>query len=138
MFSKSNIISTIVTAIWGFGGGYLLWGILGETYLADHVMTDGIMKEMPDMIHLVLGCIIQAFAFSTIYGRYGVGNYGAASGLGMGIWIAIMIGLGEGLIDFATGNILDLTGTLVNFVIYLVFFGVTGLLAGLVYSKTSS
>ena len=48
---------------------------------------------------------------------------------------SLILGLGEGLIDFATANILDLHGTLVNFVIYLVFLIVMGLLAGLVYGK---
>jgi hypothetical protein len=28
MFSKANVTSTILTTIWGFFGGYLLWGYL--------------------------------------------------------------------------------------------------------------
>jgi len=138
MFSKTNIISTLVTAIWGFAGGYLLWGILGESFFNNHLgsATD-VMKEIPDMVHLALGCLIQAFAFSTIYGKWAKGEFGITSGATFGIWLAIMIGLGEGLIDFATSNILDITGTFVNFGIYLVFFAIMGLLSGLVYSKTS-
>ena len=135
MFSKANIVSTLVLTVWGVGGGFLLWGILAEPYFVDHVLTDGLMKDPPDMFHLAIGCLIQAFAFSTIYNRYGSAKYGASSGLSMGIWVAIMVGLGEKMIDFATANILDLQGTLVNFVVYLVFFGVTGLLAGLIYGK---
>jgi len=135
MFSKANLISTIVTAIWGFGGGYLLWGILADPYLADHVMTSGLMKDPPNMMYIGIGCLIQAFGFCTIYGKYGAANYGANSGLSMGVLAAIMVGLGEGLIDFATANLLDLHGTLVNFVVYLIFFGITGLLAGLIYKK---
>jgi hypothetical protein len=33
MFSKSNLISTLVTAIWGFFGGWLLWGIIGGPHV---------------------------------------------------------------------------------------------------------
>ena len=137
MFSKANLTSTIVNTVWGFGGGFLLWGILADPYLTDHVVTSGLMKETPDMVYLVVGCLIQAFGFSTIYGKYGAGGYGVNSGISLGVITAIMIGLGEGLIDHSTANILNLHGTLVNFVVYLVFFGIMGLLAGIIYKKMS-
>lgn len=137
MFSKANLTSTIVNTIWGAGGGFLLWGMLADPYLSDHVVTSGLMKDPPDMVYLVVGCFIQAFGFSAIYGKYGSGNYGASSGISMGVLAAIMVGLGEGLIDHATANILNLQGTMVNFVVYLVFFGIMGLLAGVIYKKMS-
>ena len=139
MFAKSNVICTIVTAIWGFVGGYLLWGLLGETLFADYLgSATGVMKAVPDMAHIALGCLIQAFAFSTLYGKGEKGSYGISSGIIFGLWLALLIGLGEGLIDYATANILNLTGTMVNFVLCIVFFGVMGMLAGLVYKKTTS
>jgi hypothetical protein len=138
MFSKANIISTIVTTIWGFAGGYLLWGLVGDPYLQDHLgSATGVMKEMPDMLHLVLGTLIQGFAFSTIYSKWANGTFSASNGLNFGLWIAILIGIGGGLINFATSNMLDLTGTLANAVIYIIFFVVMGALAGLVYNKAS-
>jgi hypothetical protein len=138
MFSKSNIISTIVAAIWGFAGGYLLWGIIGEPIMADYMgSATGVMKEMPDMFHLALGCLVQGFVFSLIYSKWANGNYSAGNGINFGIWLGVLVGIGGGLIDFATGNILDLTGTIINAVIYIVFFAVMGALVGLVYRKTS-
>ncbi len=135
MFTKANLASTIITAIWGLGGGFLLWAILADPYLTDHVVVPAVMKAEPEFLYLALGCLIQAFGFSTIYGKYGVGNYGANSGISMGLTVAIMIGLGEKLIDYATANIVDLQGTMVNFLVYIVFFAITGLLAGIVYQK---
>ena len=135
MFSKANLVSTLVLTIWGVGGGYLLWGILAEPLMVDHVMTDGLMKDPVDMVYIVVGNLIMSFGFSTIYSKYASGNYGVGSGIALGIWMSLLLGLGEGLIDFATANILDLHGTLVNFVIYLVFLIVGGLLVGLVYGK---
>lgn len=137
MFSKSNLLSTLVAAIWGFGGGYLLWGLLADPYFRENVLVEGIMKDMPDMPYLVIGCIIAAFAFCTIYRSFGSGNYGAASGLSYGLWLSIMTGLGDGLINYATSNMIDLNGTLVNFGIYVVFYLVMGLLVGVIYNKTS-
>ena len=124
--------------VWGFGGGYLLWGLVADPYMADHMLTAGLMKEMPDMAHLVLGCLFQAFAFSTIYKCYANGKYGMKSGFSLGVMMTVMVGLGAGLIDFATANMLDLHGTFVNLIVYLVFFGVTGILAGLIYGKMAS
>lgn len=135
MFSKANLVSTIVTAIWGFGGGYLLWGIIGEPMLEEHMTLEGIMKEMPDMMYLALGCLVQGFAFSTIYGKIGASEYGAGSGVKYGIFTGLLVGLGGGLIDFATGNLMNMTGTMMNAVIYIVFFAVMGALAGMIYKK---
>jgi len=138
MFSKANIISTIVTTIWGFAGGYLLWGLVGDPFMEDHFgSATGIMREVPDMVHLILGCLVQGFAFSTIYRKWGGGTYSASNGLNFGLWVAILIGLGGGLIDFATSNMLDITGTFANALIYLVFFLIMGALVGLIYNKSS-
>ena len=49
MFSKSNLISTLVAKIWGFMGGYLLWGILADSFLSNYLGTAiGVGKEMPE------------------------------------------------------------------------------------------
>lgn len=139
MFSKKNLISTLVTAIWAFLGGYLLWGILGDPFLMEHLGSGaGTMQETPDFLYLIIGCVILACAFSTIYSKWGRDSYSATNGAQFGIWLGILLGFGSGIIDYATANILDMTGTLVNGVIYIVFFIVMGVLAGLVYSKMAS
>ena len=137
MFSKSNLISTVVTAIWAYLGGWILWGMLMDATLKEHLVTQGLIRDMPDMAHLIVGCIIVAFSFSTLYSKWGSGNYGIGSGLVFGVWIAILIGFGLGLVNMATMNYLDITGTLLDGGIYIVFMGIMGLLAGLVYQKTT-
>lgn len=136
MFTKTNLISTIVTAIWGFMGGYLLWGILADSFLNSHMGTAaGVPKEMPEWGLLALGCLIQAFAFSTIFKQWGTSNYTTSDGIKYGILIGILVGLGNELINHATTNVLDLTGALVNGLIYIIFYAVMGFLAGLIYNK---
>lgn len=137
MFSKANLISTIVATVWGMAGGFLLWGIIADPIMKDDMMP-GLMREMPDMFHLAIGTLIQAFGFSSIYRKFGEGNYGIKSGLSMGLLTAIMIGAGEKLVDFATSNMLNFHGTIINFFVYLVFFGIMGLLVGLIYQRFSS
>ncbi len=139
MFSKTNLLSTLAAAIWAYFGGYLLWGILTVDFFNDHLgSASGVMRDIPDMVHLILGCIIVAFAFSTIYRKWAKPNYGMGSGFTFGFWIAILIGLGEGLVNFATSNVADITATLVNVLITIVFYGIMGLIVGLIYGKTSS
>jgi hypothetical protein len=138
MLSKSNLISTLATAVWGFFGGWILWGILVDPLLADHNSAVGIMKEMPDMFHLVVGCLITGFIFSTIYSKYSQGNHGFVSGLNYGCWIGLLIGLGEGMVNMSVMNMLDFTGTLINAVTYVVFYAIMGGIAGMVYQKTSA
>ncbi len=136
MFSKANLFSTIITALWGYFGGFLFWGYLSVDFFNNHLgSATGVMKEYPDMLYLILGCIINAFVFSTLYAKWANSNYSAGSGLTFGLWLAILMGLGEGLIDYSTSNILDLTGTFGNVGIYIVFLGVMGVLAGVVYQK---
>lgn len=136
MFTKNNIISTIVTALWAFFGGYFLWGILGESLMAGQEgSATGIMKEMPDFLHLAVGCLILALAFSTIYKKWGAGGYNVSSGIQFGALVGLLQGFGSGIIDFATSNMLTFQGAIINGAIYLVFFIIMGLLAGLIFSK---
>jgi hypothetical protein len=138
MFSKSNLTSTILTALWGFFGGYLLWGYLTVDFFNDHLgSATGVMKENPDMLYLALGCLINAFAFSTIYGKWANGKFSVGSGVSLGVWIAIILGLVSGLIDYSTRNIVDLVGMFGNFGGYLIFMIVLGALAGFSYNKMS-
>ncbi len=136
MFTKTNLISTIVTAIWGFMGGYLLWGVLADSFLNSHMGTAaGVPKEVPEWGLLALGCLIQAFAFSSIFRQWGESHYTTSDGVKYGILTGVLVGLGNELINHATTNVLDLTGALVNGLIYIVFYAVMGFLAGLIYNK---
>lgn len=139
MFSKNNLISTVVTAIWAFFGGYLLWGILGDSFLSEHLGSGaGNMPKEPDFMYLILGCVIMALAFSTLYSKWARGVHSVSQGAEFGFVLAILIGFGSGLIDYSTGNILDMIGTLANGVIYIVFFVVMGVLASVINSKLSN
>ena len=139
MFSKTNLISTVVTALWAFLGGYLLWGVLALSYLSDHLGTaTGTMKETPDFLVLAFGCLVVGFAFSSLYGKWARGAHSASQGAQFGNWVGILIGFGGGVIDFATSNLLDMSGTFVNAIIYIIYFIIMGILASMVYKKVGA
>jgi hypothetical protein len=138
MFSKANLISTVVTTLWGFFGGFLLWGILADPYLMNHLGLVGLTPpEEPDFMFLLLGCFLIGLFFSTIYSKMASRDYSAATGAQSGILIGLLIGFGNGFVDFSTTGILDLSGTVVNGLVYVVHFLIMGVLASLVYKKFS-
>ena len=139
MFSKTNLISTLVTGLWAYFGGYLVWVIIATPLMEGHEgSATGVWKEVPDHLHLILGCIVLAFAFSTIYSKWANGAHGLSNGAQFGIWVGIMLGLGEGLINLAVSNTTDLVGTIIGFVLSIVFYVVMGVLASLIYGKFSA
>ena len=138
MFSKTNLISTLVTALWAYLGGYLIWVIIATPLMEGHEGTaTGVWKETPDHLLLILGCVIFAFALSTIYSKLS-GAFSLSHGAQFGCWVGIMLGFGEGMINLGVGNFSDLTGTIIGGVLSIVFYAVMGALAGLVYGKLSS
>ncbi|TVZ55846.1 hypothetical protein OD91_1115 [Lutibacter sp. Hel_I_33_5] len=137
MFSKNNLISTVVATLWAFFGGYLLWDIIGGSLLESHKVTAGLMRSTPDYFHLILGCFIVALVFSIVYSKWTRGQHSISQGAEFGLWISILFGLGNGLIDYSTANILDITGTLINAVLFVVYYVIMGIIVSLVYNKLS-
>jgi len=93
------------------------------------------MKEAPDMIVVVLGSLIAGFLFSTIYSKWARGSHSLSHGAQFGVLIGLLIGFGDRLIEYGVANILDLNGTIVNGITYIMFFIIMGILASLVYGK---
>ena len=138
MFSKTNLISTIVTTLWAFLGGYLLWDTIGGSLMSEHETIVGLLKAEPDFLHLVLGCLVTAFVFCTVYSKWARGHHSLSEGAQFGLWIGLLMGVGSGLINYATSNMMDISGTMINAVLYIVYFVIMGILTSLVYGKMSS
>lgn len=139
MFTKANLISTLVTTLWSYFGGYFLWGIVVAPLMEGHIgRAIGVWKETPNHLYLILGCVIFAFAFSTIYSRlYGVGHR-LSRGVVFGAWIGVLLGFGGGMINLGVTNFTDFKGIIINGIFALAFYIVMGVLANSVYSKFSS
>ncbi len=138
MLSKSNLISTLIATVWAFFGGYLLWDTIGGALLSEHETIPDLIKEEPDFLHLVLGCLITAFVFSTLYSKWARGHHSISEGTKFGLWMGILLGVGSGLINYATSNMMDFSGTMINAVLYIVYFIIMGVLVSIIYNKFSS
>ncbi|MDT0606696.1 hypothetical protein [Croceitalea rosinachiae] len=136
MFSKSNLLATLTGGVAMFVLGYVLWGMLGETLNGDNVLNN-VMKVEPDFIHLFFGCLISAFAMSTIYGKWARGHHSAKEGAEFGIWVGVFVGVGMGLIFFATSTMMNFTGHLIDAVLNIIYYLVIGIIIALIYKATS-
>lgn len=132
MFTKSNLISTVVGALWAYFGGMLLWDILGSS------LFENFSDNTPDQLHLIIACVILAFAFSTIYSKLSGGGHSLSHGAQFGLWVGIFVGFGERWFDFAFSATPILNDAIINGILNIVFFVIMGVLASLVYGKLSS
>ncbi len=137
MFSKSNLLATLVGTIVMFFLGYLIWGIATVDFFEEHSIINT-MKEVPDMGMIALSNLIAVFALSTLYGKWARGHHSLSQGFQFGVWIGVFTGLGLGLLNYGTTELMDLTGYMVEAVLEIVFYGILGAIIAFVYQKTAS
>jgi len=131
MFSKTNLISTVVGAIWLYLGGYFLWEVVGPYLFSSSE------ESNPDHIHLIIACLISAFAVSSIYSKWARGSHSVSNGAQFGVWIGILIGFGERVFDLAFGH-MSIGDTIVNGVLNIIVFAILGIVVSMVHGKFSS
>ena len=136
MFSKSNLLATLVGAIVMFFLGYLIWGIATVDFFEEHTIVN-VMKEVPNLGLIALANLIAVFALCTLYSKWARGHHSMGQGFQFGAWIGVFIGIGMGLLQYATANFMDMTAYIVEAVIDIVFYGIIGIVISLVYQKTA-
>ena len=129
-------MATLAGTVTMFVVGYLLWGIALVDVMEGHTITN-VMKDPPDFVMLLLSHIIASFALSNIYGKWSDGNYGAGDGFNFGIWVGIFTGISYSLLGYATANLMDLTGHLIDGVVTLIFFTIVGIVIGIAYKAAA-
>lgn len=130
MFSKTNLISTVVGAVWAYVAGILLWQYLGASLFSAPSSNPG------DTVHVIIACVISAFAISTIYSKWAGGEHSLTKGATYGLWIGIFIGFGERWYDFAFQMYTStLNDAIISGVMNIVYGVVLGVLISMVYGK---
>lgn len=137
MFSKANLIATVVGGILIFLLGYALFGVVLADYFAAHTLTNT-AKETPNTLLIFVSNLIQAFALASIYGKWSSGIHNVSKGIAAGAMLGVFGGLGIGLLWFATSNLIYMSATLVQGVLDILFYGFIGMLVALVYKKVGA
>lgn len=94
------------------------------------------MKDPPLFPWIILSNLIAAFALCAIYGKWARGYHSMGGGFQFGIWIGIFMGLGVGLLWYGTSDLMDLQGHLVEAVLDIVYYGIVGMVIGLMFKAT--
>lgn len=134
MFSKTNLLATLVSAIVMFFLGYLIWGLATVNFFTEHTIVNT-MKEVPDLGLIALANLIGTFIMSTLYSKWARGHHSLGQGFEFGALIGAFVGLSMGLLWYATANMMDLTAHLIEAILDIVFYGIIGICIALVYQK---
>ncbi len=137
MFSKSNLLATLIGGIVMFFLGYLIWGIATADFFEEHSVVN-VMKEVPNLGLIALGNLVGAFVLSSLYSKWARGHHSMGEGFQFGAWIGVFVGVGMGLIWYATSNWMDLTGHIAEAIIDIIYYGIIGAIIALVYQKTAA
>lgn len=136
MFTKQNLLATLAGFVVMFLLGYAIWGVATVDFYESHTLTN-ILKDPPDMLFIVLGNLIAAFALSSLYGKWARGVHSFSEGFQFGAWIGIFMGLGMGLLWYGIWELMDITAHLVEAVLDIVYYGIIGAVIAIVYKATA-
>ena len=137
MFSKSNLLATLVGTVVIFFLGYLVWGMATVDFFEEHSIIN-VMKEVPNLGLIALANLIAVFALSTIYGKWARGHHSVNQGIQFGAWIGIFSAVGMGLLDYGTTDVMDLTGFMAGAIIDFILACIIGAVIAVVYQKTAT
>lgn len=124
MDTKKLWMGTLIATVALFAMGYLTYGFLLADFFSEH-STPGYAKEVPDMVHLVLGHVAGGLLLTIIFLRWAAIKTfvtGAKAGALIGFLFALMIDL----ILFSTTNGMDITATLVDPIVVGVNWAIGG------------
>lgn len=136
MNAKQFAIGTLVGAVVLFLLGFVVYAVLLESfYTANAGSAAGVSKENMNMPLLFVGNLAMGALLTYIYLQWaGISTFGA--GFKAGLIIGLLATLSWNLIMYSTTNIMNLTGTLVDVVVYALMIGITGGVIGLVIGQT--
>lgn len=132
MGANKILISGLVSGIAVFLMGYLLYGVIFMSTM--ETMTgsaSGVMKEMDAMVWwaLIIGNLLWGFLLAYIFGTWAnISTF--MGGLKGGAIIGLLAAAAFDLTMFATANIMSLSGTILDIVIFTVIMAVGGGVAG--------
>ena len=127
MDTKKFTIGTLVGGIAYFILGYLIFGLALNGFFKDHANPSSPMKAMADIVWwaLILGNLAGAALLSWIILKLGnVNSFG--SGARIGLALGFFVSLGTNMITYATSNMMDMTGALVDVVMSAILAAIVG------------
>ena len=104
MDTKNFLLASLAGGIVFFVSGFLFYGVLLSDFMVAG-SADGVMKETPDFVPLILSQLIFG-AFLTMVLRRWPGAATLAQGAKAGASLGVLLGLGFSLVQYATMNVM--------------------------------
>ena len=124
------LLGTLVGGITFFILGYLIYMLaLGSFFEAHHIGPSGVSKDPPDFLFLILGNLAYGALISYVFAKW-AGIKTAATGAQAGAMIGLFVGMTWDFIQYAVSNIMDLTGTIVDVIVYVAISAIVGAAVG--------
>jgi hypothetical protein len=131
MSTNKILIAGIVAGIVGFILGGVTYGILLMDFMSSNGgSATGVMRAESEMVYwaLAVGNLCWGLLMAYIYGRW-ANISTAATGAQAGAVIGFLIAASWDLMYYATTNMMNLTATLVDIVVYTVMTAIVGAVA---------
>ncbi|MEJ2583865.1 MAG: hypothetical protein P8Z38_02110 [Robiginitalea sp.] len=137
MFSKQNLLAALGGGILMFILGYLIWVLATAYFFEAHSLMDFMKDEQEVNMPLILvGNILAAFGISSLYGKWARGYHSFGDGFIFGAWVGFIFGVGYGLVQMGTANMMDSMGHAVEALLEIGYLGITGGVIALIYKAT--
>lgn len=135
MISKSTLLGTLF--------GFLVLYLLGWAFychLASEFYESHSNVSMNNMlpVFIALGSLLFCFGLANLYRKNNHGgNPGPKSGFFLGAWVGFCIGFGLNILNYGSTQMMDFTGTLVDSIWCVFFYGLTEAAIGWAFKLTT-
>ena len=104
--NTKQLLAVIASTIAGYLAGFLIFGLAMDGYFKSHLIEyEGLHKEMPDMVTLILGHVF--WSAMTVYVLVKMGINSAAKGFVTMLIISALATMGYDTISFSMSNMWD-------------------------------
>ena len=134
MDAKKFAMASVAGGVTLFLLGFVLYGVLLSEFMEANA-APGVVKEMPDMVPLILGGLVLAAFLTLILSRWsGITSFGA--GAKAGALLGLLLGLGLNLELYGTMNLSGPATIPVDTLINAVRMSLTGGVIGVVLGRS--
>lgn len=129
MSTQKFLVGSVIGGAVLFLLGYLFYVALLGSFFETHSSGGDYMKDPPNMLFIILGNLASGALLAYIFSKW-AGIKTAATGLQAGAIIGLLTGLGFDLLMFGTANLMDITGTIADVIVYTIMYAAAGAAIG--------
>jgi Na+/proline symporter len=124
------LLSALAGTIWNFFGGWVIFGMLLKGYYDSHtIVYEGLAKDPPDYVWLVISCFAPALLIAIMTDKTGKSSLVGGAITGFTVGFLMQLAFTSSMFSFF--NMYDGTGILaVDVLSGALYYAVTGAIAG--------